>query len=138
MVKLEVLVIEDNRADAEMIRILLEETGICHVRFVTNGEEAISLLKKEGEFSSAPRPDLIMLDLQMPRMNGEEFLARADDLVRGIEIVVISGYAKEAIGEMPYKLLIKPGTAQEIDQAAAIVKRIVEELVCQRSLMAAR
>ncbi len=126
---LEVLIMEDNKADAEVIRYLLEETGVHNVRFVTNGEEALSLLRKEGPYSSVPRPDLIMLDMQMPRMNGKEFLEKADELIQGIYIVVISGYEKEAIGDMPHRTMIKPGTGEEIDRAAVIIKEIVGELI---------
>jgi len=73
----ELLLVEDSVGDAELTMETLKEGRISNlnVHWVQDGEEAMRFLRREGWHSSAPRPDLILLDLEMPRMNGMEVLA---------------------------------------------------------------
>ncbi|HLI10852.1 MAG TPA: response regulator [Alphaproteobacteria bacterium] len=89
----EILLVEDNPADARLTRELLREGKIhnsCH--HVIDGVEALRFLRREGDYAAAPRPDLILLDLNLPRKDGREVLAdlKADPKLRNIPVVVLT------------------------------------------------
>jgi CheY-like chemotaxis protein len=73
----ELLLVEDNLEEAELTLDTLREGRISNLRvhWVEDGEEAIAFLRRQGKHANAPRPDLILLDLHMPRMGGMEVLA---------------------------------------------------------------
>jgi len=88
-----VLLVEDEPADAHLVRVALRENRIlCDVHHVIDGVEALEFLRHQGPFSGSPRPDLILLDLNMPRMDGREFLseAKADPALHEIPVVVLT------------------------------------------------
>ncbi len=90
---IEVLLVEDNPADAEHTRTVLEDVkmiGGFHI--VGDGVEALDFLHHRGEFRHVPRPDLILLDLNLPRMDGRELLAeiKAADALKDIPVVVLT------------------------------------------------
>jgi CheY-like chemotaxis protein len=72
-----ILLVEDEPADAHLVQVALTENRIlADVRHAVDGREAFDYLRRQGpRFADAPRPDLILLDLNMPRMDGREFLA---------------------------------------------------------------
>jgi len=73
---IEILLVEDNADEAELTMDTLREGRIRNrVRWVEDGEEALVVLRREGAHAAAPRPDLILLDLHLPRMGGLEVLA---------------------------------------------------------------
>lgn len=90
---LEVLLIEDNPADADLTREALAR-GKLHLNLhhVLDGEEALGYLRREGPFADVPRPDLLLLDLNLPRRSGREVLAevKADPEFRAIPVVVLT------------------------------------------------
>lgn len=89
----EILLLEDDPADARLIGIALEETGLpCHLSHVADGLAGLAFLRREGNQADAPRPDLILLDLNMPHMNGREFLRhlKADAALCGLPVVVLT------------------------------------------------
>ncbi|WP_020157270.1 MULTISPECIES: response regulator [Methylobacter] len=90
----DILLVEDEPADANLVRAALKENQVfCNLHHVTDGVEALAFLRGEGEINrAAPRPDLILLDLNMPRMNGREFLsvAKSDDGLAAIPVVVLT------------------------------------------------
>ncbi len=97
----EILLVEDNMGD---VRLMQEAFGMAGVKNRVNvakdGEEAIAFLRRTGEFASAPRPDLILLDLNLPRKDGREVLAeiKADTQFRRIPVVILtSSQAEEDI-----------------------------------------
>ncbi len=90
---IEILLLEDEVADAYLVEIALKENNIlAHLHHVVDGREGLSFLQQKGDYSNVPRPDLILLDLNMPRMNGYEFLTtvKSDERFKGIPIVVLS------------------------------------------------
>lgn len=89
----EILLVEDNPGDVELTREALEDAKLCNNLYVVqDGVEAMAFLHREGKYSSAPRPDLVLLDLNLPRKDGREVLAavKADENLRVIPIVVLT------------------------------------------------
>jgi CheY-like chemotaxis protein len=89
----EILLVEDNPGDARLTMEALREGVVCnHVTHVHDGEEALALLRRAGPYTGAPRPDLILLDLNLPRKDGREVLAQIknDDRLRRIPVVVLT------------------------------------------------
>lgn len=93
MRSLQILVVDDDDADALMISEALEggETQ-ANVDRVADGREALDFLRREGAYALASRPDLILLDLNMPRMDGRETLAaiKSDDGLKAIPVVILT------------------------------------------------
>jgi chemotaxis family two-component system response regulator Rcp1 len=98
---LDVLLVEDDPADVMIAReALLAGQLSSQLSVVTDGVEAVAYLRKEGGHADATRPDLILLDLNLPRMSGHEVLSevKSDDNLRRIPIVVLStSHAEEDI-----------------------------------------
>jgi len=103
-VPIEVLLVEDSPGDAElMVEALAESNLPIRVTVIENGEDALLYLRREGDRHSARRPDLLLLDLHLPRMNGREVLAEIkhdDDLHTMPVIVLTSSDSDEAIGDV--------------------------------------
>ena len=87
-----VLLVEDDPGDVLMTREAFEEYLNNRLDVVNDGAEAIAYLRREGEYADAPRPDLILLDLNLPRRDGREVLAevKADDSLRHIPVIVLT------------------------------------------------
>ena len=89
----EILLVEDDPGDVLMTTEALAESKVLNnLHVVNNGEEALRFLLQEGEHADAVRPDLVLLDLNLPRVDGREVLARvkADERLRTIPIVVLT------------------------------------------------
>jgi len=103
-----ILLVEDEAADAHLVEIALREHRIhTDLRPVSDGIEALAFLRQDGAaFAHAPRPNLILLDLNMPRMNGRELLAvlKADPDLRDIPVVVLTTSEAERDVSEAYKL----------------------------------
>ena len=90
---IEILMVEDNPADVRWAREALKEGRIQNTtNVVMDGEAALSYLRREGKFKDASRPDLILLDLNLPRRSGSEVLAevKADPSLQDIPVVVLT------------------------------------------------
>jgi len=102
-----VLLVEDNPADADLTRETLE-TSKLHVELsvAVDGVQALEFLRRKGRFATAPRPDLILLDLNLPKKDGRETLAeiKADDDFRQIPIVVLTSSDAERDVAQSYAL----------------------------------
>jgi CheY-like chemotaxis protein len=103
----DILLVEDEPADANLVRSALRENKVlCNMHHVQDGVEALAFLRREGQYRDAPHPDLILLDLNMPRMNGREFLAvvKADEELKTIPVVVLTTSDVERDVVASYKL----------------------------------
>jgi two-component system, chemotaxis family, response regulator Rcp1 len=90
---IEIFLVEDNPADVRLTREALKDAKVLNnLHVVSNGEEAMNYLRKEKEFQDAVRPDLILLDLNLPRKNGHEVLAeiKEDPDLKRIPVVVLT------------------------------------------------
>jgi len=89
----EILLVEDNPADVALTGEALQEGKMLNnLHVVNDGVEAMEFLHREGKYQSAPRPDLILLDLNLPRKNGREVLEeiRADPALTVIPVVIMT------------------------------------------------
>jgi len=125
----EILLVEDNPGDVRLTQEALKESKICnHLSVVTDGVEAVEYLRREGRFAQAVRPDLILLDLNLPRKNGREVLAeiKEDQDLRHIPVVVLTISQDEEDVIKAYNLhancyIIKP---LDLNQFLKVVKSI--------------
>jgi chemotaxis family two-component system response regulator Rcp1 len=88
-----ILLVEDDPADVELTQYTIAKSKVLiDLHVVGDGAEALAFLRREGKYPAAPRPDLILLDLNMPRMDGRNFLSelRADSTIKAIPVVVLT------------------------------------------------
>lgn len=126
---MEILLVEDSLLSARMTVGALKRGRIPHrLTLVVDGEEAMQFLRRERTFARAPRPDLILLDLGLPKKDGREVLAeiRSDPILANLPVVVITSSEDEddlvhsqLLGVDGY--LMKP---LDYDQFIALVKRL--------------
>ncbi|MGA2034175.1 MAG: response regulator [Thermoguttaceae bacterium] len=98
MKTVEVLMIEDNRGDVVLVQAAIEKAGFpYHVSVVGDGVEAMEFLHRRGKYAESLRPELIMLDLKLPRKNGCEVLdeIRLDPVLGQIPLVLLSSSISE-------------------------------------------
>jgi CheY-like chemotaxis protein len=127
----EILLVEDNPGDVGLTRETLKDSKLLnHISVVEDGVEAMAFLRLEGKYAKATRPDLILLDLNLPKKDGREVLAeiKTDEQLRRIPVVILTtSSAEQDILEM-YDLhancfITKP---VNLDQFTAVVKAIEE------------
>ena len=98
MEPIEILLVEDSPADVDLTREALEDAKVRNnLNVVNDGVEALAFLRREGGYAEAPRPDLILLDLNLPKKDGREVLAeiKADPILRRIPVVILTTSAAE-------------------------------------------
>ena len=89
----EVLLVEDNPGDVRLTREALKEAKVRNsLSVVGDGVEAMAFLRREGSYATAPRPDIVLLDLNLPKKDGREVLAevKADPDLRRIPVVILT------------------------------------------------
>lgn len=114
--KFEILLIEDNWGDALLTKIAFRESKFRgNLNIVTDGEQALSFLNREDPYHKAPLPDLILLDLNLPRMDGRTFLRRLKSQEKFCELKVVvltssklDSDFREVIGMNANGYLVKP------------------------------
>jgi two-component system response regulator len=90
---LEILLVDDSPGDIILAQEALKQAEVKNsISIVYDGEEAMAFLRREGKYENAPRPDLILLDLNMPKKNGFEVLAelKTDENLKHIPVVVLT------------------------------------------------
>ncbi len=128
-IPVEILLVEDNLGDVRLTKETLKESKLLNrMSVVTDGVEALSFLHREGPYAEAPRPDLILLDLNLPKKDGREVLAeiKADEHLRRIPVVVLTTSGAEQDILKAYDLhancyITKP---VNLDQFSAVVRAI--------------
>lgn len=126
---IEILLVEDNPADVRLTQEALKEGKVRNNLFVArDGVEAIEFLRREGPHANATKPDLILLDLNLPRKDGREVLAeiKNDDSLRSIPVVVLTTSSAEADILKSYNLhancyITKP---VDLEQFVQVIKSI--------------
>jgi two-component system, chemotaxis family, response regulator Rcp1 len=91
--EIEILLVEDNPGDVRLTVEALREAKVHNrLSIVNDGEEAMAFLRRQGKYADAPRPDLILLDLNLPRKDGREVLAevKSDPELRSIPVVILT------------------------------------------------
>jgi chemotaxis family two-component system response regulator Rcp1 len=89
----EILLVEDNPGDVRLTQEALKESKVTNnLSVAEDGVEALAFLKQEGQYANAPRPDLLLLDLNLPKKDGRELLEeiKADDNLKRIPVVVLT------------------------------------------------
>ena len=97
---MEILLVEDSLIFARIAIGALKQGRVLHrLTWLTDGSEALRFLQREGKYAAAPRPDLLLLDLKLPGMDGRELLAkvRADDQLKMLPVVVMTGDGEQAV-----------------------------------------
>jgi len=128
---IDILMVEDNPGDVRLTQEGLKDGKVLNnLHVVGNGVEAMAFLRQEGKYADAPRPDVILLDLNMPRMNGREVLAeiKGDEKLRRIPVVILTVSKAEEDILKSYDLnancyITKP---LDLDQFMKVVKSIEE------------
>jgi two-component system, chemotaxis family, response regulator Rcp1 len=90
---IDILLVEDNPGDERLTREALKEGKVySNLHWVKDGVEAMQFLRREGKYGGAPRPEIILLDLNLPRKDGREVLQeiKADDELRRIPVVILT------------------------------------------------
>jgi CheY-like chemotaxis protein len=125
----EVLLIEDSPGDVRLTLEAFRDVGMAvHLHVANDGVDAMAFLRHEGAHADAPRPDFILLDLNLPKMDGREVLAciKSDESLKTIPTVVLTTSDAAADIENSYQLqancyLTKP---VQLDEFEALVKNI--------------
>lgn len=120
----EVLLVEDNLSDVILTREGFERCSLkVNLHHVEDGEECLAFLRRQGGHATAPAPDLILLDLNLPRMDGREVLVElvADENLRHLPVVVLSTSASDADVRRMYELrcnsyIVKPVDFEEFQR----------------------
>ena len=104
---IEILHVEDNPGDIKLTEIALAEIQVpTRVHVVTDGERALAFLRKEGEYERSERPDLILLDLNLPKIDGREVLReiKQDASLRKIPVIILTSSEAEQDINVSYEL----------------------------------
>lgn len=125
-----ILLVEDNAADLRLAQEVLKETQLVHELLVArDGEEAMQILRRQGNHAQAARPDLVLLDLNLPRKHGREVLAeiKADPSLKCIPVLILSTSKAESDVRACYEshancFLTKPVSIDEFGRLAGLIR----------------
>ena len=132
-----ILLVEDNPGDVRLTVEALKEGKVHnHLSVVSDGVEAMSFLHREGRYTDAPRPDVVLLDLNLPRKDGREVLAeiKGDERLRRIPVVVLTTSKAEQDILRSYDLgvnsyITKPVSFQGLAEALRVLSQYWFEIV---------
>jgi two-component system response regulator len=126
---MEILLVEDNLGDIRLIQEALKDSTLQNnLRVVRDGDEALTFLRRQGTYSNAPRPNIILLDLNLPGKNGHEVLAevKQDNSLKRIPVVILTTSTDQDDIRVSYDLhancfITKPA---ELNRFVDVVRRI--------------
>ncbi len=126
---IDILLVEDNEGDARLAKEAMRDSKIQNTIYhVIDGVEAMKFLRKEGEYGDVPRPDLILLDLNLPKKDGREVLAeiKEDSSLKRIPVVVLTVSSAEEDILKSYNLHANCYISKSIDleQFIKVVKSV--------------
>ena len=116
--EIQILLVEDDPGDVLMTREAFEDYKVHNQLHVVNdGEQAMAFLRQEGEYADLPRPDLVLLDLNLPRMDGREVLnaIKSDDDLSSIPVVVLTTSEAEDDVQRSYSLHANAYVTKPVD-----------------------
>lgn len=116
--RIRILLVDDNPADVMLARENLEDSKILHeLSVAADGVEAMALLRREGEHAGKPLPDIVLLDLNMPRMDGRQVLEamKADAMLRRVPVVVLTSSTAERDVVQSYDLQASAYVVKPVD-----------------------
>jgi two-component system, chemotaxis family, response regulator Rcp1 len=127
----DVLLVEDSPGDVRLTREAFRDIDVSvHLHVAIDGVEAMAFLKREGAYADAPRPDFILLDLNLPKMDGREVLARIkeDESLKTIPTVILTTSDADTDVARSYQLqancyLTKP---VQLDEFEALVRSVTD------------
>jgi two-component system response regulator len=133
-----ILLVEDDPADVELTQYTIAKSKVLiDLQVVGDGVEALAFLRGQGKYAGAPRPDLILLDLNMPRMDGRTFLSemRTDKSLRTIPVVVLTTSQTEEDIFKSYQLgancfITKPVGLAEFSKVVNAIEDFWFTIVC--------
>jgi CheY-like chemotaxis protein len=131
---IEVLLVEDDPGDVLMTREAFEHNKVANtLHVVGDGTTAMEFLRKQGDYAQAPTPDLVLLDLNLPRMDGREVLSqvKADPALRQIPVVVLTTSEAEEDVLRSYHLYANAYVTKPVDfeRFIEVVRQIDEFFV---------
>jgi CheY-like chemotaxis protein len=126
---IEILLVEDNPGDVRLTEEAMRDSKVCNsMAVVVDGVEALAYLRKEGRYAQASRPDLILLDLNLPKKSGLDVLqeVKADENLKRIPVVVLTTSQAEQDIIKTYNLYANAYVTKpvDLDQFIAVVKAI--------------
>jgi chemotaxis family two-component system response regulator Rcp1 len=129
---IEVLIVEDNEADVHLTVTALRDARTANeIHVVGDGDQAMAFLKREGTYANVPRPDLVLLDLNLPNKDGFEVLEemKADAHLKTIPVIAVTGSDRRSDIARAYDLqvaayLIKPTSLDDYFSAIRAIKEL--------------
>ncbi len=127
----DILLVEDNLFDIHLAKIALEETKVpCRLQVVADGEDAMDFLHRRKPYELVPRPDVVLLDLNLPRKDGREVLQeiKADPDLRSIPVIVLTTSVAEEDILKSYDLCVNCFITKPMDviQFGTVIKSITD------------
>jgi chemotaxis family two-component system response regulator Rcp1 len=127
----EILLVEDNPGDIRLLQEAFKEGGLmCRLNITRDGEQAMAYLRNEGPYAQSPRPRLILLDLNMPRMDGRELLAeiKSERKFSRIPVMILSTSTDQEDIQRAYDLhancyVPKPSDLDSLVQLSKVIER---------------
>jgi CheY-like chemotaxis protein len=96
---IQILLVEDHPADVRLTQEVMKDGKVANdLHVASDGEQALAFMRREGQYRDAPRPDLVILDLNLPRMNGREVLdaIKGDEKLKKIPVIMLTTSGADA------------------------------------------